>query len=164
MTMLTEESPKNQALLEVSEKSSAEEVTTTAQQTGRPNTDEQLGPKNDNNSRTSAQEGGALDSESATPAPQYPKAWELFVIVAALCLAVFLVALDQTIVAVAVPKITDHFRSLDDVGWSVYNQPVHLDRSLMSTGMALHICSPELRYSPALDEFMLSLMYVNCIE
>lgn len=34
-----------------------------------------------------------------------------------LFLAVFLVGLDQTIVATALPKISDHFESLNDVGW-----------------------------------------------
>ncbi|KAE9974130.1 hypothetical protein EG327_008884 [Venturia inaequalis] len=43
-------------------------------------------------------------------------------IILALCLAVFLVALDQTIIATAVPKISEEFRAMDDVGWygSVY--------------------------------------------
>jgi len=35
----------------------------------------------------------------------------------ALCLAVFCQALDNTIIATAIPKITDDFNSLDDVGW-----------------------------------------------
>jgi hypothetical protein len=35
----------------------------------------------------------------------------------ALCLAVFLVALDNSIIATAIPKITERFKSLDDVGW-----------------------------------------------
>jgi hypothetical protein len=34
-----------------------------------------------------------------------------------LCITVFLVALDNTIIATAIPKITDEFHSLDDVGW-----------------------------------------------
>ncbi|RHZ58263.1 hypothetical protein CDV55_103096 [Aspergillus turcosus] len=34
-----------------------------------------------------------------------------------LCLAVFLVALDNTIIATAIPRITDEFRALDAVGW-----------------------------------------------
>ncbi|GME66062.1 MFS general substrate transporter [Neofusicoccum parvum] len=36
---------------------------------------------------------------------------------AALCLAVFCVALDNTIIATAIPKITSDFHSLEDVGW-----------------------------------------------
>jgi hypothetical protein len=52
----------------------------------------------------------------------YPGKVKLIFITLALCLAVFLVALDQTIIATAVPKITDEFKALDDVGWygSVY--------------------------------------------
>ena len=48
---------------------------------------------------------------------EYPHGLKLAVILAALCLAVFLVALDQTIISTAIPKITDHFRSIQDIGW-----------------------------------------------
>ena len=47
----------------------------------------------------------------------YPKAFKLAFIVVALVLSIFLVALDMTIVATAIPKITDEFHSLDQVGW-----------------------------------------------
>ncbi|KAJ7197032.1 MFS transporter [Mycena pura] len=46
-----------------------------------------------------------------------PKGLQLALITVALCLSVFLVALDNTIIATAIPKITDQFQSLDDVGW-----------------------------------------------
>lgn len=48
---------------------------------------------------------------------EYPKAFALFAIFSALALSIFLVALDMTIVATAIPSITDEFRSLDQVGW-----------------------------------------------
>lgn len=48
---------------------------------------------------------------------QYPHGPKLWIILSALCLAVFLVALDQTIIATAIPKITDHFNSIKDIGW-----------------------------------------------
>jgi hypothetical protein len=35
----------------------------------------------------------------------------------ALCTAVFCVALDNTIIATAIPRITDDFHALQDVGW-----------------------------------------------
>ncbi|MCJ1261808.1 hypothetical protein MMC22_001676 [Lobaria immixta] len=41
----------------------------------------------------------------------------LIVVVIALILSIFMVALDMTIVATAVPKITDQFHGLDLVGW-----------------------------------------------
>ena len=47
----------------------------------------------------------------------YPQAFKLAFIVVALVLSIFLVALDMTIVATAIPKITDEFHSLDQVGW-----------------------------------------------
>lgn len=47
----------------------------------------------------------------------YPTALPLTLIVIALVLSIFLVALDMTIVATAIPKITDEFHSLDQVGW-----------------------------------------------
>lgn len=48
---------------------------------------------------------------------QYPHGVKLWVLLGALMLAVFLVALDQTIISTAIPKITDHFNSIKDIGW-----------------------------------------------
>jgi len=47
----------------------------------------------------------------------YPAGLRLAMIVVALVLSIFLVALDMTIVATAIPRITDQFHSLDQVGW-----------------------------------------------
>ncbi|WEW61666.1 hypothetical protein PRK78_007158 [Emydomyces testavorans] len=47
----------------------------------------------------------------------YPGPVAIFFIVIALILAIFLMALDMTIVATAIPAITDQFKSLDQVGW-----------------------------------------------
>ena len=49
--------------------------------------------------------------------PQYPKGMKLGVIMFALCLSVFCVALDNTIIATAIPRITDQFHALRDIGW-----------------------------------------------
>ncbi|KAH8809286.1 major facilitator superfamily transporter [Xylogone sp. PMI_703] len=48
---------------------------------------------------------------------EYPTGLRLFVIVLALCFAFFLCALDMTIVATAIPKITDDFGGLQLVAW-----------------------------------------------
>ncbi|RFU35223.1 hypothetical protein B7463_g1134, partial [Scytalidium lignicola] len=48
---------------------------------------------------------------------EYPTGAKLNLISLALCLSVFLMALDNSIIATAIPKITDQFHSLDDVGW-----------------------------------------------
>ncbi|SPQ17589.1 bb877c76-bf64-4c72-a50a-0c9a480a0e4d [Thermothielavioides terrestris] len=48
---------------------------------------------------------------------QHPSTTGLVLIAAGLCLSVFLVSLDQTIVSNAIPKITDEFGSTGDIGW-----------------------------------------------
>lgn len=48
---------------------------------------------------------------------EYPTAWKLGLITTALCLSVFCMALDNTIIATAIPKITDQFKAINDVGW-----------------------------------------------
>ncbi|EPS40160.1 hypothetical protein H072_6032 [Dactylellina haptotyla CBS 200.50] len=47
----------------------------------------------------------------------YPTGPKVILIILGLMLAVFLVALDQTIIATAIPKITDRFKSIADIGW-----------------------------------------------
>ena len=47
----------------------------------------------------------------------YLSGFKLFITLTALCFAVFLVALDNTIIATAIPRITDQFKALNDVGW-----------------------------------------------
>ncbi|GJC81460.1 putative efflux pump gsfJ [Colletotrichum liriopes] len=55
----------------------------------------------------------AADDDTAT----YPSGFKLAVIVLSLILAIFLASLDMTIVATAIPKITDEFKGLSDVSW-----------------------------------------------
>jgi MFS transporter, DHA2 family, glioxin efflux transporter len=51
------------------------------------------------------------------PPEVYPSSFALFIIVIGLILAIFLVSLDMTIVATAIPQITSEFDSLSQVGW-----------------------------------------------
>ncbi|GAM91548.1 hypothetical protein ANO11243_096000 [Dothideomycetidae sp. 11243] len=48
---------------------------------------------------------------------QYPHGMKLILLAGASVVSVFLIALDQTIVGTAIPKITDEFHSLNDVSW-----------------------------------------------
>lgn len=48
---------------------------------------------------------------------EYPGKWKLAIIMIALSLSVFCMALDNTIIATAIPRITDQFKALNDVGW-----------------------------------------------
>ena len=54
--------------------------------------------------------------DDATPG-EYPSGLRLIFIIVALVLGIFLVSLDLTIVATAIPKITSEFHGLDDVAW-----------------------------------------------
>lgn len=49
--------------------------------------------------------------------PQYPGKAKLILIALSLSLCMFLVGLDNTIISSAIPKITDDFHALEDVGW-----------------------------------------------
>ena len=48
---------------------------------------------------------------------EYPTTLKLLGVIVALVLAVFLASLDMNIITTAIPRITDDFHSLDDVGW-----------------------------------------------
>lgn len=63
---------------------------------------------------TPLEEAAALDKLDEEA--EYPTGLKFAIIMVSLCLSVFLMALDNTIIAVAIPKITDHFKALDDVG------------------------------------------------
>ncbi|TPX12435.1 uncharacterized protein E0L32_006847 [Thyridium curvatum] len=66
-------------------------------------------------------DGNSSDGEGDTARQQteeeYPQGIRLAFIIVALVLSIFLIALDMTIVATAIPKITDEFHGLDLVSW-----------------------------------------------
>jgi hypothetical protein len=57
-----------------------------------------------------------LERRESAP-EEYPHGVKLALILISIYCAVFLVALDRTIIATALPRITDEFHSFDDVGW-----------------------------------------------
>ncbi|GKT68919.1 MFS aflatoxin efflux transporter [Colletotrichum tofieldiae] len=56
-------------------------------------------------------------TSTALPVIQYPAGLKLFLIMLSLLVSMFLVALDRLIIATAIPRITDHFHSVTDIGW-----------------------------------------------
>ncbi|KAF7320773.1 DHA14-like major facilitator [Mycena chlorophos] len=58
-----------------------------------------------------------ITGDEADAPVEYPHGVKLALLTLALCLSVFLVSLDNTIIATAIPHITSVFNSLDDVGW-----------------------------------------------
>lgn len=65
---------------------------------------------------------------------------QLAIMSVAMALAVFLIALDETIIATAIPRITDEFHSLNDVGW-------------YGSGYMLTLCSFQLQYGKLYQRF-----------
>ncbi|KAF2107649.1 putative MFS multidrug transporter [Lophiotrema nucula] len=49
--------------------------------------------------------------------PEYPSTSKLWILMSSLYITMFLVALDKTIISTAIPRITDAFHSLSDIGW-----------------------------------------------
>lgn len=69
--------------------------------------------------RTDEKADGDVTSPTAPPAgdgsPVYPTGLKLVLIITSLCMAVFLVALDQTIIAPALGAITAEYKSVKDI-------------------------------------------------
>lgn len=58
-----------------------------------------------------------VDELSHTRSAVYLSRWRLAIVTASLCLGTFLVAIDTTIISVAIPKIATDFTALEDIGW-----------------------------------------------
>ncbi|KAI9708998.1 MAG: hypothetical protein M1812_007811 [Candelaria pacifica] len=70
-------------------------------------------PESANDENGQNAEGGDVGEDET----KYPGGWALGILTFGLCLALFVVALDNTIIATAIPVITTRFNSLNDVGW-----------------------------------------------
>ena len=70
---------------------------------------------------------------------EYPGGLKLAIIMVALCLAVFLVALDNTIIATAIPRITDQFHALNDVGYISPADCPLIETLLTSSAGGMHL-------------------------
>lgn len=65
---------------------------------------------------TSRKESIALEQITSS-IEEYPHGLKLVLYLMSIYLTVFLVALDRTIIATALPVITDKFQSFGDIGW-----------------------------------------------
>jgi hypothetical protein len=82
------------------------------------------GPKEKEVGDTEPQQSSQLENNTAASnkaasegVPVYPSGLKLAVIVIGLELAVLCIALDNTIITTAIPRISDQFHALSDVGW-----------------------------------------------
>ena len=72
-----------------------------------------------------------LPSSTQNEEPEWAHGFQLFNILAAVTFVCFLMLLDGTIVVAAVPRITDDFDSLNDIGW--YGAAYQLGRYVNSS-------------------------------
>ncbi|KAL7944303.1 MFS general substrate transporter [Trichoderma barbatum] len=82
---------------------------------------------------------------------EYPSGLKMFFIVLALVLSVFLLSLDMTIVATAIPKITDEFKGLDKAGW--YGAAF-----FMTVGSFQSTWGKAYKYFPLKTTFLISIL------
>lgn len=68
-------------------------------------------------SNTADERGGTLKQPNDDDDVQYPSKLKLILTIVSLNLSLFCVGLDNTIISSAIPKITDQFGALGDVGW-----------------------------------------------
>ncbi|KAF4826449.1 Efflux pump roqT [Colletotrichum tropicale] len=81
---------------------------------------------------------------------EYPRGIRLTLIILGLAMAVFLVFLDMTLIATAIPAITNQFNSLQHVGW-------------YGSAYMLSLCSFQLVYGKCYELFSLKLTFMVAI-
>ena len=83
--------------------------------------EEKIGPPAEGEGKdvapTSADDNKNEPTEEPDDESKYLSGIKLIILTLGLCLTTFVIALDNTIIATAIPKITTVFNSLEDVGW-----------------------------------------------
>lgn len=75
---------------------------------------------------------------------------QLAIMTIAMAFAIFLIALDETIISTAIPRITDQFHSLNDVGW-------------YGSAYMLTICCFQLHYGKLYQHFSTKIIFITSI-
>ncbi|KAN0067849.1 Major facilitator superfamily domain containing protein [Elaphomyces granulatus] len=102
---------------------------------------------------TSANEknqGTPAGADIITEEDQYPSSWKLGLVTIALSLSLFCIALDNTIIATAIPRITDQFKALPDVGW-------------YGSAYLLAICSTQLIFGKLYTFYSVKWIYLSSL-
>lgn len=75
---------------------------------------------------------------------------QLAIMTVAMAFAIFLIALDETIISTAIPRITDQFHSLNDVGW-------------YGSAYMLTMCCFQLHYGKLYQHFSTKIIFITSI-
>ncbi|WPH03719.1 Hypothetical protein R9X50_00660200 [Acrodontium crateriforme] len=81
---------------------------------------------------------------------EYPHGVQLYLISAALCLSIFCLALDNTIISTAIPRITDEFKAINDIGW-------------YGSSYLLTTCAFQLFFGKLYTYYSLKWIYLSCL-
>lgn len=84
---------------------------------------------------------------------EFPPTPILILLTISLCLIVFTIALDNTILATAVPKITSDFHTLEDVGWYGSAYILTMTATLPTFGKIYTMFNPKITYLVGLGIF-----------
>ena len=95
---------------------------------------------------TIASEAGSLDAPAASGTnrngeivpEQYPSGFRLVTLLVGLVLSILLVALDSAILATAIPRITEEFGTVKDVGW--YSSAYSISNAAFITSWGKGVC------------------------
>lgn len=72
-----------------------------------------------NSIRNDSEKSNEISAQPDQGSENILSGWKLVTILTCLCMCEFLVALDATILATAIPVISQEFRALEDIGWYV---------------------------------------------
>ncbi|KAI0435046.1 MFS general substrate transporter [Xylaria sp. FL1042] len=72
-----------------------------------------------NPARNEVEDGHIINrqAEMEIESTEFPSTWKATLLTIGLCLVTFATAIDNTIIATAIPSITEEFHSLNDIGW-----------------------------------------------
>ena len=84
---------------------------------------------------------------------EYPRAFRLSLILLSLFLGTFLVAIDTTIISVAIPKISTQFHALNDVGWYGSTYLITITAFQPAGGTIYKLYNPKCVYVTAIVVF-----------
>ena len=87
-------------------------------------------PETSNMAAVKQESEGDLAKVPSAKEHVYPPTRTVNLVMGGILLSIFLVALDRLIIGVAIPSITNHFNSLNDVGW--YGSAVSIPKAVMS--------------------------------
>ncbi|KAM0281787.1 hypothetical protein ACHAQH_003369 [Verticillium albo-atrum] len=134
-------------------------MATTFQRSSHENLDDKHILKESSSPTASSHGSPALPQTAAGP-PQdeaeknyQPKTLKFWLVMASNFVAMFLVALDRTIIATAIPRITDEFKSLGDIGWYGSAYMLTTAASQLLFGRIYKFYSPKLVYLASIVVF-----------